>query len=50
MSTLVYGVAPRDLASITGATVLLLLVAVTASWIPSRRAAAADPGMTLRSD
>ncbi len=50
MSTLVYGVAPRDLASISGATVLLMLVAVTASWIPSRRAAAADPGMTLRSD
>ena len=49
-SALVYGVEPRDLVSIIGATALLMFVAVAASYVPSRRAAAADPGMTLRSD
>ncbi len=50
MSHLVYGVAPRDIASMAGATALLMGVAALASWIPSRRAAGADPGMTLRAE
>ena len=50
MSNLVYGVAPRDVVSILGAAALLLLVAAVASYIPARRAAAVDPGVTLRAE
>jgi putative ABC transport system permease protein len=50
MSTLVYGIASRDAASILAATAVLLLVAAVASYIPARRAAAVDPGVTLRAE
>ena len=50
MRNLVYGVAPRDVASICGATALLMLVAGVASYFPARRAAAVDPAVTLRSE
>jgi putative ABC transport system permease protein len=50
MRSLVYGVAPRDVASMLAATALLLLVAAVASYAPARRAAAVDPRVTLRSD
>ena len=50
MSNLVYGVAPTDVASIVGATALMMLVAAVASYIPARRAAAVDPGVTLRAE
>jgi ABC-type lipoprotein release transport system permease subunit len=50
MSTLVYGVASRDVASILGATAVMMLVAGIASYIPARRAAAVDPSATLRAE
>jgi ABC-type antimicrobial peptide transport system permease subunit len=50
MSNLVFGVAPRDAVSIVGATMILLLVAAAASYIPARRAAAVDPSVTLRAE
>lgn len=50
MSNLVYEVAPRDAASILGATAVLMLVALLACYIPARRAAAVDPGVTLRAE
>jgi putative ABC transport system permease protein len=50
MRTLVYGVAPRDAASVVGATAVLMACAVLASYIPARRAAAVDPGITLRAE
>jgi putative ABC transport system permease protein len=50
MRSLVYEVAPRDVASILGTTALLMIVAGVASYAPARRAAAVDPGVTLRSD
>jgi predicted permease len=50
MRTLVYGVAPRDVASLVGATALLMACAALASYIPARRAAAVDPGITLRAE
>jgi len=50
MRNLVFGVAPRDATSILGATVLLLLVTLVASYIPARQAAAVDPGITLRAE
>ena len=50
MSNLVYGVAPRDLSSILGATALLILVAGSASYIPARWAAKVDPAVALRAE
>jgi hypothetical protein len=46
---LVYGVESRDALSIVGATALLIFVA-GASYIPALRAAAVDPGVTLRAE
>jgi predicted permease len=50
MRGLVYGVVPRDVASMLGATALLVLCAALASYIPARRAARADPGQALRAE
>jgi ABC-type antimicrobial peptide transport system permease subunit len=50
MSHLVYGVASRDVASILGASGLLLLVAVVASYVPARRATRVDPLAALRAE
>ena len=50
MSNLVYDVGPRDRVSVLGATVVLMLVAGVASYVPARRAAAVDPGVTLRAE
>ena len=50
MRNLVYGVAPRDMASMIGATALLVAGAVAASYVPARRAAAVDPAVTLRAE
>jgi ABC-type lipoprotein release transport system permease subunit len=46
----VYDVAPRDVVSILGAAAVLMLVAGVASYVPARRAAAVDPGVTLRTE
>jgi predicted permease len=48
MSNLVYDVAPRDVMSLVGAAVVLILVAAVASAIPARRAATVDPAAMLR--
>lgn len=50
LRSLVYEVAPRDAGSIVGATAVLILVAIAASYVPARRAAATDPGVTLRTE
>jgi predicted permease len=50
LRSVVYEVAPRDAPSMIGVTLLLLLVAAAASYLPARRAAAADPGVTLRTE
>jgi putative ABC transport system permease protein len=50
MGALVYGVDPRDAWSTVGATAFLVLIAGGASYLPARRAARVDPGVTLRSE
>ena len=50
MSNLVFGVAPRDVGSLIAATSVLMLVTIVASYIPARRAASVDPGMSLRAE
>jgi putative ABC transport system permease protein len=48
LSSVLYGVTPRDPAAIIGAVVGFTLVAVMAALIPARRAAEGDPAAALR--
>jgi ABC-type antimicrobial peptide transport system permease subunit len=45
-----YGVEPEDPATLLGAVLFLLAVAMLASWIPARRAATLDPLVALRNE
>ena len=50
LRSFLYGVAPGDPVALGSAAVLLLAIAMLASWIPARRAARVDPAQTLRND
>jgi ABC-type antimicrobial peptide transport system permease subunit len=50
MSGYVYGITSSDPLALTGASLLLLGVALFASYIPARRAARVDPIVALRSE
>ena len=50
MKPLLFDESPRDPVVYALVTIVLLAVAVTASWIPARRAARVDPNVALRSE
>jgi len=50
MSSLLFGVRPIDPATFAAVAVLLLLIAVLASYIPACRAAGVDPVSALRAE
>jgi predicted permease len=50
MSSVLYGVRPTDPATYAGVALLLLAIALVASYLPARRAAHIDPGKALRAE
>jgi ABC-type antimicrobial peptide transport system permease subunit len=50
VKSMLFGIAPSDPATVWGAAVLLLIVALVASCIPARRAASVQPMEALRRD
>jgi ABC-type antimicrobial peptide transport system permease subunit len=49
-AALLYGLAPNDWFSLVTSGLLLTVIALIASYIPARRAAAIDPIATLRAE
>jgi putative ABC transport system permease protein len=50
VSALLYGIGPRDPATLAAAAALLMLTAIAASLIPARRAVRIDPATALRAE
>jgi putative ABC transport system permease protein len=50
LSSLLFGVGPRDAVSLAGASVCLLLLALAASYLPARRAVRVGPAQALRTE
>jgi len=50
IASMLFGLSASDLPTITGASLLLLLVALFAGFLPARRASGVDPMVTLRTE
>ncbi len=50
IADLLFGVSPNDPAIIAAATIVLLMLAIAANWLPARRAARVDPMRSLRTN
>jgi ABC-type antimicrobial peptide transport system permease subunit len=50
VTTLLYGLEPRDPATLIVAVAVLAIVGGLAGWLPARRAARIDPALTLRDE
>jgi ABC-type antimicrobial peptide transport system permease subunit len=50
MESLLYGVSPRDPVVLAGTTLILLIVAFLACWLPARRASRVSPVQALRAN
>ena len=50
MAIVLFGVSPGDPAVYAGISLLLIVTAVLACWIPARRATRIDPTVALRCD
>ena len=50
LRSFLYGVAPSDPVTLAGASLLLVAIAMFASWIPARRASRVDPADALRAE
>jgi len=48
LSAMLYEVAPRDAATFAATALLLVVVALLATWVPARRATKVDPMAALR--
>jgi ABC-type antimicrobial peptide transport system permease subunit len=50
LTTLLFGVSPLDPVSYAAVAMVLIGVAMAASWLPAWRASRVDPAVTLRSE
>ncbi|HEY6266727.1 MAG TPA: ABC transporter permease [Candidatus Acidoferrum sp.] len=50
IASMLFGLSPRDLPTIAGVSLLLLLVALLAGYLPARRASGIDPMVALRAE
>ena len=50
LSTFLYGISPTDPVTFAGISILLMLIALAACYIPARRAGGIDPMVALRHD
>jgi putative ABC transport system permease protein len=50
LASMLFGISPTDPITFAGVSVVIALVAIIASYVPARRAAAIDPAVALRSD
>jgi len=48
VSSLLYGIEPRDPATLAGSAAVLALVGAFAGWLPAYRASRIDPAQVLR--
>jgi putative ABC transport system permease protein len=48
VASLLYGIEPRDAATLTWAAVILAIVGASAGWLPAWRASRTDPAVVLR--